>query len=64
MGDDVVHAAFGEGVVVGCGACDVCLNELAEVNDSATMVKKILSCVYRLRQASGFGFGAGRDLGL
>ncbi|MCC6322214.1 MAG: RecQ family ATP-dependent DNA helicase [Phycisphaerales bacterium] len=43
----------------GCGACDVCLNELAAVADSATIAKKIISCVYRLRQSAGFGFGAG-----
>ncbi|MFN7022451.1 MAG: RecQ family ATP-dependent DNA helicase [Phycisphaerales bacterium] len=42
-----------------CGACDVCLDELAAVPDSATIARKILSCVYRLRQSAGFGFGAG-----
>lgn len=42
----------------GCAACDVCLGELAAVDDAATVAKKIVSCVYRLRQASGMGFGA------
>ncbi len=41
-----------------CGACDVCLNELAMVDDATTIAKKIISCVFRLRQASGISFGA------
>ena len=45
----------------GCGACDVCLKELDEVEDSATIALKIVSCVARLsigvgeRGPSGFG---------
>ncbi|MBN8643635.1 MAG: RecQ family ATP-dependent DNA helicase [Planctomycetes bacterium] len=38
----------------GCGACDVCLNELDEVPGSAVVAQKIISCVYRVGQ----GFGA------
>lgn len=40
-----------------CGACDLCLNELAPVPDAATVAKKIISCVARLQQASGISFG-------
>jgi ATP-dependent DNA helicase RecQ len=58
FGQEYVPPGGGDGAATGCGACDVCLHELAEVEDSATIVKKIISCVYRLRQASGFGFGA------
>jgi ATP-dependent DNA helicase RecQ len=42
----------------GCGACDVCLKELALVPDSTTVAQKILSCVVRLQRASGTSFGA------
>jgi ATP-dependent DNA helicase RecQ len=41
-----------------CGACDLCLNELSMVSDAATVAKKIISCVARLHNASGIGFGA------
>jgi ATP-dependent DNA helicase RecQ len=38
-----------------CGACDVCLGDLQEVPDAATIAQKILSCVARVRQSFGAG---------
>jgi ATP-dependent DNA helicase RecQ len=38
-----------------CNACDVCLNELAEVADSTVIAQKILSCVARVGQTFGAG---------
>jgi ATP-dependent DNA helicase RecQ len=40
------------GETVGCGACDVCLNELSTVADSHRIAQIILSNVARIRQAS------------
>ncbi len=37
----------------GCGACDVCLGELAPVADATVLAQKVLSCVARVR--GGFG---------
>jgi ATP-dependent DNA helicase RecQ len=37
----------------GCGACDVCLNELESVDDAVTTARKILSCVARVGQRFG-----------
>ncbi len=42
-----------------CEACDYCLNELEMVEDPLIVAQKILSCVYRVQQVSGIGFGAG-----
>jgi ATP-dependent DNA helicase RecQ len=42
-----------------CEACDYCLNELEMVEDPLIIGQKILSCVYRVHQVSGIGFGAG-----
>jgi len=42
-----------------CEACDYCLNELEMVEDPLIVGQKILSCVYRVYQASDLGFGAG-----
>jgi ATP-dependent DNA helicase RecQ len=42
-----------------CEACDYCLNELEMVEDPLIVGQKILSCVYRVQQVSGIGFGAG-----
>ena len=42
-----------------CEACDYCLNELEMVENSLIVGQKILSCVYRVHQVSGIGFGAG-----
>ena len=39
-----------------CGACDNCL-EPRESFDGTVPAQKLLSCVYRIRQASGFGVG-------
>jgi ATP-dependent DNA helicase RecQ len=39
----------------GCGACDWCLKELDPVPDGATVARKILSCVARVRQSWGIG---------
>lgn len=41
--------------VQGCGACDLCLGDMAEVPESSLVAQKILSCVARVRQ--GFGIG-------
>lgn len=50
---------FGQGWQHGpCGACDVCLSELEEVEDAATITKKILSCVIRLAGSRGDIYGA------
>ncbi len=40
-----------------CGNCDNCLAPPA-VWDATDAARKALSCIYRCRQASGFGFGA------
>jgi ATP-dependent DNA helicase RecQ len=37
----------------GCGACDVCLNELEPVADPVVLARKILSCVARVGQRFG-----------
>jgi ATP-dependent DNA helicase RecQ len=51
---------FGQDYETGpCGACDYCLNELEMVEDPLIMGQKVLSCVYRVHQVSGVGFGAG-----
>ncbi|MDP2308426.1 MAG: RecQ family ATP-dependent DNA helicase, partial [Pseudomonadota bacterium] len=42
----------------GCNACDVCNQELEDVEDSTTIARKILSCVARLRGARGDAYGA------
>jgi ATP-dependent DNA helicase RecQ len=42
-----------------CGACDYCLGELEMVEDPLVVGQKVLSCVYRVQQGSGLGFGAG-----
>lgn len=41
-----------------CNACDVCLNEVGAVDDATTIAQKIVSCVARIVQRSGYGFGA------
>ncbi len=41
-----------------CNACDVCLNEIGAVDDATTIAQKTVSCVARIVQRSGFGFGA------
>ena len=50
-------AYFGEEFPLdACGACDNCL-EPRETYDGTLVAQKLLSCVYRIRQASGFGVG-------
>jgi ATP-dependent DNA helicase RecQ len=41
-----------------CGNCDNCLNPPA-VWDGTDAARKLLSCIYRVQQASGISFGAG-----
>jgi ATP-dependent DNA helicase RecQ len=40
----------------GCGACDNCLSP-RETFDGTVAAQKFLSCIYRVRQKSGFDFG-------
>ena len=40
-----------------CGNCDNCL-EPPQPMDATEAARKLLSCIYRVRQATGFGFGA------
>jgi len=49
-------AYFGESSSA-CGNCDNCL-EPPQPWDATDAARKLLSCIYRVRQASGFGFGA------
>ncbi|MFZ2276175.1 MAG: DNA helicase RecQ [Prosthecobacter sp.] len=39
-----------------CGGCDICLQP-REIWDATTHVQKLLSCIFRIRQKSGFGTG-------
>jgi len=41
-----------------CGNCDNCLNPPA-LFDATEPARKLLSCIYRVQQSSGHGFGAG-----
>jgi len=41
--------------IAGCGACDVCLAELATVEGAQVVAQKILSCVVRCGQRYGAG---------
>jgi len=41
-----------------CGACDLCLGELATVDDSTVIAQKILSCVVRVRESFGAAYVA------
>jgi ATP-dependent DNA helicase RecQ len=48
---------FGETVAEEtCGGCDNCLSP-RETFDGTVAAQKFLSCVYRIRQKSGFGLG-------
>ncbi|MES2641771.1 MAG: RecQ family ATP-dependent DNA helicase [Myxococcota bacterium] len=42
----------------GCNACDVCNQELEDVEDSTTIARKVLSCVARLRGDRNDAYGA------
>jgi ATP-dependent DNA helicase RecQ len=46
-----------------CGSCDWCLHELEPVPEAATVARKILSCVARVRQTWGVGHVADVLLG-
>jgi ATP-dependent DNA helicase RecQ len=51
-----ILAHFGQTVPPGsCGACDVCLGEVPELSDAADAAKRILSCVWRLKERFGIG---------
>jgi ATP-dependent DNA helicase RecQ len=39
-----------------CGGCDICLQP-REIWDATTHVQKLLSCIFRIRQKSGFSTG-------
>lgn len=41
-----------------CGACDVCLGQLDQIDDPLTVGQKILSCVLRLQQRFGADYTA------
>nr|WP_310309489.1 DNA helicase RecQ [Hydrogenophaga laconesensis] len=41
-----------------CGNCDNCLTP-PEMHDATEAARKLLSCIYRVQQASGTAFGAG-----
>ncbi|MES2977493.1 MAG: DNA helicase RecQ [Pseudomonadota bacterium] len=49
---------FNEDMPLPCGNCDNCLNPPA-VWDATEPARKLLSCLYRVHQASGISFGAG-----
>ncbi|HUN91396.1 MAG TPA: DNA helicase RecQ [Burkholderiaceae bacterium] len=49
-------AYFGEASVA-CGNCDNCL-EPPQLWDATESARRLLSCIYRCRQKSGFGFAA------
>jgi ATP-dependent DNA helicase RecQ len=48
---------FGEHSIV-CANCDNCLTP-PDTWNGTDAARKLLSCIYRMNQASGFGFGAG-----
>ncbi len=52
-----ILAYFGEDSQA-CGNCDNCLNPPAQF-DATESARKLLSCIYRVQQASGLAFGAG-----
>ena len=41
-----------------CGACDVCLDQLEQVDDPLILAQKILSCIVRLEQIYGADYTA------
>jgi ATP-dependent DNA helicase RecQ len=42
----------------GCGACDVCLGDMDTVEDSTTVARKIISCIFRVSGGGGLGGGS------
>ena len=57
-GGNALHEVNSVGVDQFCGNCDNCLNPPA-VWDATDAARKMLSCIYRVQQASGISFGAG-----
>ena len=49
---------FGEPYAAPCGNCDICL-EPPETFDATEQARMALSCVYRLWERDGFGYGVG-----
>jgi ATP-dependent DNA helicase RecQ len=49
---------FGEPYPAPCGNCDICLDP-PETFDATEQAQMALSCVYRLRERDGFGYGVG-----
>ena len=45
--------AEGSGLELGCGACDVCLGEIARLPEALVVAQKILSCVVKTGQRFG-----------
>lgn len=55
----VLSEYFGQGYeAANCGACDLCLGELAVNPEGTEIARKIISCVFRMNQHSGSAFGA------
>ena len=48
---------FGEPYPAPCGNCDICL-EPPETFDATEQAQMALSCVYRLWESDGFGYGS------
>jgi len=42
-----------------CQACDVCLDDTADVEDATETAQKILSCVARIQRMGGINYGVG-----
>ncbi len=57
-GGSALHEVKSVGAHTNCGNCDNCLNPPA-VWDATDAARKMLSCIYRVHQASGISFGAG-----
>jgi ATP-dependent DNA helicase RecQ len=57
-GGSALHEVNSVGASYFCGNCDNCLNPPA-VWDATEAARKMLSCIYRVQQASGISFGAG-----
>lgn len=51
-------AYFGEQYTQPCGNCDVCLQPVLTW-DGTEAAQKVLSCIYRVKQQTGYGFGVG-----
>ena len=57
-GGSAIHGVISVGASYFCGNCDNCLSPPA-VWDATEPARKMLSCIYRVQQASGISFGAG-----